>query len=1040
MTSSPQTDQTTQNIVSLLQANFSSAKRLYDLSIEGVQEASPLGAMGTGFLPGQTFMVEAYVGLESLHTASAWDILVLSLDAHVSLSSLLGKICQLHTALADGTRTTTTGMINQALLLGSEGGLARYRLHVVDWTWMLGQSTASRVWQDTRVLDILASIFARYAPQAAWGVSDEVGPFMREAHQEGMRSYCVQYRETDLAFVQRLLTEEGLAWRIEEHADSPAKHRLLIFADSTQKSAFPEDYSSAHVLGGQGIRFHRGHAKEAQDSLQALAAQRRLPSAAVTLLSTDYKSKQSLSASAPTTAAFGGKNAPRLEIYRPQAPYAFANRTQAQRQAELQMQALEARHERYFARSTVRTLRAGTRFTLTQAPLPALNDPHFPGFNVLAVSHLGLNNLPKPAVEGLAELLGDVPELLSGLLRELQCPQGIAPASATMLLDTAALVAQAQALGYANQCELLRADIVWRPLPLERPTAPGAQTALVVGPDGSPTDTSAGDLYGDKLGRVRIRLHWQGQMADGDGASSGNASCWVRVAQRSAAAGMGLQFLPRVGQEVLVRFLGGDIERPIIVSALYNGQGEGGVAPTPGGQTASTNQAPAANLFAAANDHRPSAQGNLMAGGAAGNSPPWFGSVHGRHGESEAASSAGGHANAAAQWGIRTQEWGSAGAPSAGYNQLVFDDNDAGGNQQRIQLKTSQYASELNLGHLIHTADNYRGSLRGQGFELRSDAYGAVRAGAGLMFTTYAIQHNARQRDPAGHATVKLASHEGSIQPNASTIDEAAAPLAALLKASATQVSGQRLQSAYSDAPAKQTSPSANAVPHSGGPILTLAGQAGLGLIAGQSLQFSNGETLSLMSGQDSQSITGGQLRIHSGQAIGILGGAAGPGEDGKGLTLIAAQDPVRYEAQSDAINIQAKELINLQSANSNIDFAAAKSISLSTAAGANITIEGGNITVQCPGKLTVHASAKKFDGPTSLSRETQTWPKVKFDEEFILKWPFDSTPAANRKFQLIDAQGVVARSGTTDGEGKTGLYKSQLLEGLSLKIIPENI
>ena len=196
----------------------------------------------------------------------------------------------------------------------------------------------------------------------------------------------------------------------------------------------------------------------------------------------------------------------------------------------------------------------------------------------------------------------------------------------------------------------------------------------------------------------------------------------------------------------------------------------------------------------------------------------------------------------------------------------MFDDNDAGGNQQRIQLKTSQYASELNLGHLIHTADNYRGSLRGQGFELRSDAYGAVRAGAGLMFTTYAIQHNARQRDPAGdnsaalallkqatllsqafsqaastHATVKLASHEGSIQPNASTIDEAAAPLAALLKASATQVSGQRLQSAYSDAPAKQTSPSANTVPHSGGPILTLAGQAGLGLIAGQSLQFSNG-------------------------------------------------------------------------------------------------------------------------------------------------------------------------------------------------------
>jgi type VI secretion system secreted protein VgrG len=76
----------------------------------------------------------------------------------------------------------------------------------------------------------------------------------------------------------------------------------------------------------------------------------------------------------------------------------------------------------------------------------------------------------------------------------------------------------------------------------------------------------------------------------------------------------------------------------------------------------------------------------------------------------------------------------------------------------------------------------------------------------------------------------------------------------------------------------------------------------------------------------------------------------------------------VRYEAQNDEIRIQAKGLINIQSANAHIDWAAAKKISLSTAGGANITIEGGNITVQCPGKLTVHSASKKFDGPTKLA------------------------------------------------------------------------
>jgi uncharacterized protein (DUF2345 family) len=478
---------------------------------------------------------------------------------------------------------------------------------------------------------------------------------------------------------------------------------------------------------------------------------------------------------------------------------------------------------------------------------------------------------------------------------------------------------------------------------------------------------------------------------------------------------MGMQFLPRVGQEVLVQFLGGDLDRPIIVGALYNGQGEGGVQPTPGGVAKASAGAPAApttaassNPFEQAHDHRTSAQGNLMAGsasgasGVSGNSPAWFGSVHGRHGESEAVLSAGGHANAAAQWGIRTQEWGGGGGSgSAGYNQLVLDDSDTGGNQQRIQFKTSQYASELNLGHLIHSADNYRGSLRGQGFELRSDAYGAVRAGSGLMFTTYGISHSASGRDPAGdnsaalallkqaktlaqsfsqaagtHLSVKLASHEGSLKPNASAIDEQAAPIAALLKASATQVSSQSLDSAYADAPAKQTAPNPAKLPHSGEATLTLAGQGGLALVAGQSLQFSNNETLSWMSGQDSQTVTGGQLRIHSGQAIGFLGGAVGPGEDGKGLTLIAAQDPVRFEAQSDEIKVQAKGLINIQSANSHIDFAAAKKISLSTAGGANITIDGGNITVQCPGSLTVHASSKSFDGPGQMSYKLPIMPK----------------------------------------------------------------
>lgn len=109
-------------------------------------------------------------------------------------------------------------------------------------------------------------------------------------------------------------------------------------------------------------------------------------------------------------------------------------------------------------------------------------------------------------------------------------------------------------------------------------------------------------------------------------------------------------------------------------------------------------------------------------------------------------------------------------------------------------------------------------------------------------------------------------------------------------------------------------------------------------------------------------------MRVHSGQALGMLGGAVKAGENGLGLQLITAKDVIDIQAQADELKVQARDEINVISANAHIDWAAAKRISLSTAGGANITIEGGNITVQCPGKIKVHAGKKSFVGPTSHS------------------------------------------------------------------------
>ena len=105
----------------------------------------------------------------------------------------------------------------------------------------------------------------------------------------------------------------------------------------------------SNAPAGRGTSFHRGSAREAQNTIQALAAVRRLPSAVVTLLSTDYKVKASLSASSPTVARFSGKNARRLESYLPSAPYPAGSRADVQRCTELAQRALDARRSRYAA-------------------------------------------------------------------------------------------------------------------------------------------------------------------------------------------------------------------------------------------------------------------------------------------------------------------------------------------------------------------------------------------------------------------------------------------------------------------------------------------------------------------------------------------------------------------------------------------------------------------------------------------------------------------------------------------------------------------
>lgn len=115
--------------------------------------------------------------------------------------------------------------------------------------------------------------------------------------------------------------------------------------------------------------------------------------------------------------------------------------------------------------------------------------------------------------------------------------------------------------GYANHFEAIPSSVPYRPpLATPRPRIAGSQTALVVGASGE-------EVHTDQYGRVKVQFHW-----DQLGQNNENSSCWIRVAQGWAGAGWGTIFIPRVGMEVIVSFLEGDPDQPIVSGCVYNAQ------------------------------------------------------------------------------------------------------------------------------------------------------------------------------------------------------------------------------------------------------------------------------------------------------------------------------------------------------------------------------------------------------------------------------------------------------------------------------------
>jgi type VI secretion system secreted protein VgrG len=524
-----------------------------------------------------------------------------------------------------------SGLITAARFLGEDSRHALYELTLRPWLHLATLSSDCKIFQDQTPVDVINAVLADY-------------PFAVERRlieSYPVRDYCVQYNESDFEFVTRLMQTWGINYHFEH---SGGVHRLVM---SDHNGAF----KSAHDYPFYPL----GH-KIDREYIHAFSPAEQLVSARFASVEYDYTRPKTDLASEHKAPRNTGHNT--QEVYQwHQTRYAQpnagagkpANQTEAQGQhlARLRMQALRQDGHRASGVGHVRGIQAGHTFKLSEHPQKVANVEY-----ITLGTHLVIENVSEDTQrDNSGNSSNPVQSLLQNVISSVQA-----------LSDAQRLSGQWRVV---SKFDVQPSTEALRPaFAKERPRTHGPETAVVCGPS---ADTAESNIYTDTLGRIKVQFHW-----DRYGQKNQNSSCWVRVGSAWAGNQLGAMHVPRVGQEVIVDFLGGDPDAPICTGRVYN-------------------------------------QLNM---------PPWA------LPEQQALS------------GFRSRELTPSGGNAAAgrSNHLILDDTEA---KIQAQLKSDHAHSQLSLGHITRIEDNQgRKDARGEGFELRTDSHGAIRARDGLLIST----------------------------------------------------------------------------------------------------------------------------------------------------------------------------------------------------------------------------------------------------------------------------------------------------------------
>jgi type VI secretion system secreted protein VgrG len=467
---------------------------------------------------------------------------VLSMEpGGASLESLLGTPATLRTTRG-GVERVVKGIVQQVEELGSLATHRFARVDVVPSLWILSQRMDTRLFQDLNVVQIAQAVFR--AANVYQGTALAVDPSLQSLPT---REYCVQFHETDLAFVRRLFEDEGIPFYFKHDGDGEGESLVLAGDEHTWAES---------IAGGAPARVSdAGSATASTETVHWFDERHTLRPTSVQLRDYDFtRPRAALDMTAQHPAEPG-----RMPIYEYPARSAIGSYDQdtatyqqhnTRRLARVRLEEHRTRDHVGQGRSNVHAITPGYAVAVAGHERPTLDRRYL----VTRVEHTGQawHTLP-------AEILK------SPRARQILADMGL-PLGATGD-DPTALQDRYVNRFFTHRLEGMETSAPFRPERVTpRPVIEGPQTARIVGPAGE-------DIHTDKHGRVKVQFHW-----DRVGREDENSSCWIRTAQNMGGAGWGFVFIPRIGMEVVVQFIEGDPDRPLVTSVVYNGEN-----PTPYG-------------------------------------------------------------------------------------------------------------------------------------------------------------------------------------------------------------------------------------------------------------------------------------------------------------------------------------------------------------------------------------------------------------------------------------------------------------------------